>query len=403
MFNESIREKLYEVYGPNPPVQCLARLEEELIRIQGKKFEDDLLLFNKLREAADCEIGAGSNSGASFVNWLVMGTQVNPLPPHCRCPVCKKTVFFSEGDGWDKPALTCCGRPLLPDGHSIPFESVRQSMENPDSQLEFRIPRSFAEEAVGIIREHYAGRYNLVPFSDNFGHEFSYALVPVEDEQPALDEHGVWQTDSYSIRRMHYRIVKLFFEEEMLRLKDLETATGRKPALDDLLTATVLEAVRKRLEAEIQASTDPEEPWTAKKPLRCEEKLSFTLLMRMEGYLHAVYLEDNPALSTGDPRYSDVFTCREDVWDLVAPAVKPEYGVSQAFAGKVTKFTRTGQFTDGRMDAGTERLLKELGISEHWITQMKHTRYLPAKAEIIGSLLRKMQLAWYELRENEDL
>ena len=99
---------------------------------------------------------------------------------------------------------------------------------------------------------------------------------------------------------------------------------------------------------------------------------------------------------------SDVFTCCEDVWELVSPAVKPEYGVSQAFAGKVTKFTRSGQFTDGRMDAGTERLLQELGISDHWIAQMKYTCYLPAKAEIIGSLLKKIQFAWYELRKDGD-
>ena len=402
MLNENVREKLLEVYGPNPPVQCLARLEEELIQVHEKKQEDDTLLFSKLREAADCEIDAGFNSGASFLNWLVMGTRVNPLPPHYCCPVCKKAVFFSEGDGWDLPVLVCCGRPLLPDGHSIPFESIRQSMENPNSQLEFRIPQSFAEKAVGIIREHYAGRYCVIPVSTQFDHEFCFALVPVEDEQPPLDEHGVWQTDSYSIYRMHYRIVKLFCEEEMCRLKELDAGNSMKAALNDLLTAPVLEAARKRLEMEIQESADPDEPWAAAKPLLCGEKLSFSLLVRMEGYLRAVYHEDNPALSVKDTRYSDVFTCREDVWDLVSPAVKTEYGVSQAFAGKVTKFTRTGRFTNGRMDVGTEHLLRELGISDYWIAQMKHTCYLPAKAEIIGSLLRKMQFAWYELIKDGD-
>ena len=33
MFKETVRKKLFDVYGPNPAVQCLLRLEEELARI----------------------------------------------------------------------------------------------------------------------------------------------------------------------------------------------------------------------------------------------------------------------------------------------------------------------------------------------------------------------------------
>ena len=50
MFNESVRERLFEVYGPEPPVRCLARLEEEPLRIPGKQYEDDARLFHRLRE-----------------------------------------------------------------------------------------------------------------------------------------------------------------------------------------------------------------------------------------------------------------------------------------------------------------------------------------------------------------
>ena len=46
-----------------------------------------------------------------------------------------------------------------------------------------------------------------------------------------------------------------------------------------------------------------------------------------------------------------------------------------------------------------ELLLKKLEISDHWITQMKFTAYLPTKAVIIENLLEKMTFAWYEIRE----
>ena len=190
--------------------------------------------------------------------------------------------------------------------------------------------------------------------------------------------------------------------EEKARLKALEASTGVRPEIKDLLAVPVLEAVRTRLRQEIAENPEPTEPFeTAKPPLR-EGELSFSLLVKMAGYLHAMYYEDNPALAAEGAGYADLFTCREDVWDLVSPAVKPEYGVGQAIAGRFTDYTRMGRFTHGRMGEASELLLKKLGISDHWITQMKYTAYLPAKAALIEELLDRMRLAWYEQREASD-
>ena len=398
MLKERVMRKLFEVYGPDPAVQCLTRLEEELAGIQEKNYEDDVLLINKLREAAGCEISVWHNAGASFLNWLTIGTQVNPLPPHYSCAICGKTVFLSEGDAWDLPILTCCGRPLVPDGHNIPFESVRQRMASPRHQMEFGLPENFMEQAVKIIRTHYAGKLSLIPYSDPFDHEYTFALVPAEDKLPVLNEKGVWEIDVTSLFRLKYRIVKLYREEGKEKLEVLAIKTGVRPELKDLLVKPVLEAVQTQLRKEITETTEPTEAFETAKPPLQEGKLSFSLLMKMEGYLHAMYYEDNPALAMEGSSYANVFTCREDVWDIVSHAIKPEYGVSLAFAGKVTKITRMGGYTNGRMDIETEQLLKKLDVSEQWITQMKYTGYLPAKSEIIGKLVEKMTLAWYKIR-----
>lgn len=402
MLKESVRKKLFDVYGPDPAVQCLARLEEELARIPEKSCEDEMLLINKLREASDCEINPDFFHSASFVNWLATGTNVNPLPPHYYCPVCGKTVFLTGGDAWDLPVLACCGRPLVPDGHNIPFESVSAWMEDPRHQLTFQIPRAFAEKAVELIKAHYAGRYRLVPCKNPFSAELSFALVPVEAEQPLLDENDVWEVDSETLYRLKYRTLVLRCTEEKARLKALETAAGVRPELKDLLTKPVLEAVRARLRQEIAGNTEPTEPFEAAKPPLREGGLSFSLLVKMAGYRHAMYYEDNPALAAEGAGYADVFTCREDVWELVSSAVKAENGVGQAVAARFTDYTRKGRFTHGRMGEETELLLKKLGISDHWITQMKYTAYLPAKAVLIEELLDRMRLAWYEQREASD-
>lgn len=399
MFKETVRKKMFDVYGPNLAVQCLLRLEEELARIPEKSCEDEVLLINKLREAADCEINPGYFPSASFINWLTIGTNVNPLPPHYSCPVCRKTVFLSDGDAWDLPILECCGKPLVPDGHNIPFESVSGWMEDPNHQLIIQIPGAFLQEAVEIIKEHYAGRYHLVPYTEPLNCGFSFALIPVEADQPAFDENGFWEVDSMTLYRLKYKTVVLRCAEEKARLKALEVSTGVKPELKDLLAKPVLEAVQARLRKEIAENTEPTEPFETAKPPLHEGKLSFSLLMKMEGYLRSMYYIDNPALAAEGTGYADVFTCREDVWDLLSPAVKPEYCVSQAAVRKLTKYTRTGKFTRGRMGEVPELLLKKLEISDHWITQMKFTAYLPTKAVIIENLLEKMTFAWYEIRE----
>ena len=42
--------------------------------------------------------------GASFIAWLLGGTNVNPLPSHYFCPTCKKVEFVpDERCGMDLP------------------------------------------------------------------------------------------------------------------------------------------------------------------------------------------------------------------------------------------------------------------------------------------------------------
>ena len=102
-------------------------------------------------------------------------------------------------------------------------------------------------------------------------------------------------------------------------------------------------------------------------------------------------------LSAANARYDDLFTCREDVFELLRAATKPEHGIGTGFAAMIMKQTRQGKYAARGMDAKTERLLRELGISDQWIGQMKHTFYLPAKADLIQRLTDELTLAWYEL------
>lgn len=87
---------------------------------------------------------------------------------------------------------------------------------------------------------------------------------------------------------------------------------------------------------------------------------------------------------------------------MVSKAIKPEFGISSRYAEMITKYTRQGRFTRGRMNPETEQTLLDLGIEERWIEQMKQTCYLPFKSDLILRLLDYMGLVWYELKESPD-
>lgn len=400
---EYAREGLIDMYGPETPVQCRLRMETEMHRMPTKYFEDDIILSAVLCRAAKedgCRVRVGYNSGSSFVSWMAGSTSVNPLPPHYHCPVCKKTVFFEGGDAWDLPPMPCCGNPLFREGHNIPFESFLTVLRIPNDELLVTVTPSFLDKAIEVIQSHFAEDYQMIPLVTEFCHENEYVLIPLEDDLPDLED-GTWFTDRGEVYDLGYRVVQLICSDTLEQLKELRAKVGREPSANDLLTEPVLTEVKTALENEILELEDPEDSFFASKPLLTDEALKFSQLIRMEGYLHADYTAENSALMDETARYSAVFTCREDVWDLVTSAIKPEYGVSMDFAAQVMECTRKGMYTRGRMDQATETLLRDLGISEHWISQMKHTAYLPPRARVIDLLIDRMELAWYELKEKE--
>lgn len=183
-----VYKNAHDLYGDPLPKLIEDRISSELDGIINNGYGVIYWIAHELVKKANSDgyiVGSRGSVGSSIVATLAEITEVNPLPPHYRCPKCRHVEFYEDQSvsGYDLPKKKCpvCGTIMVSDGQSIPFQTFLgfNADKTPDIDLNFpadyqSTAHNYTKVLLGANNVYRAGTIGTVQFKTAYGYVRQY-------------------------------------------------------------------------------------------------------------------------------------------------------------------------------------------------------------------------------------
>ncbi|MCW2277900.1 PolC-type DNA polymerase III [Heliophilum fasciatum] len=461
---EQIREmsenKAAELYGATLPEPVRKRLDKELNSIITHGFSVLYLIAHKLVKKSNDDgylVGSRGSVGSSLVATFTGITEVNPLPPHYRCMHCLYSDFIMDGSyacGADLPDRDCptCGKPLIKDGHDIPFETFLgfEGDKVPDIDLNFSgdyQPRAhkYTEELFGKDYVFRAGTISTIAERTAFGFVKNYVdekkhkvrsaelsrlvsgcsgvkrttgqhpgglmVVPRDEDihnftplqRPADDTKSDTITTHFDYHSISSRLVKLDIlghdDPTVIRmLEDLTGVDAKQIPLDESKTMSLFSSTEALgvTPEQIRSNTGtygiPEFGTKfVRQMLEDTKPKTFSELVRISGFSHGtdVWLNNAQDLIRNKIcRVNDAISTRDDIMVYLI-----YQGLPPKKAFSIMEGVRKGK----GVKPDDEALMREHKVPDWYIDSCKKIKYMFPKAHAVAYVTMAFRIAYFKV------
>ncbi len=372
-------DAMHERYGNPAPIEIMNRILTEQAEMQHT---DMIVYFDLLstlaREAKkrNEHILVRGGAGASLIAYLLGATEINPLKPHYHCPDCGTVVFDNHSsDGWDLPHKQCsCGKPMISDGHNIPFETYRHVVHR-NTSFDVSMSPNFLQAAKSIIKDYFKDcdvnatereQNRIITYtvtSDKSVCAFTF-LADTEFEKYQALEHAT----ATVFERVN------FSQNEVLT----EFRRGNTDGIPEFRTSFYKDMVEE---------VSPE---------------SFHDLIQIAGLSHGtgVWFDNAKELINQGIPVRNVIAYRDDVFNHIEKHMLHKGIANTGYAYKITEDTRRGIYARGGVSDEMRKQLKHIEIEDWFIDSIGKIQYLFPKAHGVTYVKLAATLMWYKINHS---